>query len=130
MRALDQPDGRTRIYGRAATRDFTCVDDGVRVLLDAPHAAGQIVNVGTGQDTPIVDLARQILLLFNLPENRMIFEEPRAWDRAVRRCALGRTAACLIGSCLSARTATTSRPTSGSATAPLSRHVHRWPDVD
>lgn len=87
MRALDQPDGRIRIYGRAATRDFTYVDDVVKVLLDAPRAVGQIVNVGTGQETSIVDLARQILLLFDLPENRMIFEEPRAWDRVVRRCA-------------------------------------------
>jgi nucleoside-diphosphate-sugar epimerase len=87
MRALDQPDGQLRIYGRAATRDFTYVDDVVRVLLDAPRAAGQVVNVGTGQETSIIELAAKILALFDLPESRMSFEEPRTWDRVVRRCA-------------------------------------------
>jgi UDP-glucose 4-epimerase len=87
MSALDRIDGKIRIFGRAATRDFTYVDDVVRVLLDAPHAAGQVVNVGTGEETPIVELARQILHIFDLPESRMSFEEPRTWDRVVRRCA-------------------------------------------
>jgi len=87
IRALDGVDGRIRIFGRAATRDFTYVDDVVRVLLDAPRAVGHIVNVGTGQETRIVDLAREILRLFDLPESRMSFEEPRTWDRVVRRCA-------------------------------------------
>ena len=86
MRALDSG-GPIRIFGRDATRDFTYVDDVVRVLLDAPRAAGQVVNVGTGQETPIIELARQILRLFDLPESRMSFEEPRSWDRVVRRCA-------------------------------------------
>ena len=87
LRALDRSDGRIRIFGRAATRDFTYVDDVVRVLLDAPRAAGQVVNVGSGRETPIVELARQILLLFGQPESRLCFEERRAWDRVVRRCA-------------------------------------------
>jgi UDP-glucose 4-epimerase len=87
MRALDVPDGTIRIFGRGASRDFTFVDDVVRVLLDASRAAGQVVNVGTGQETPIVDLAREILREFDLPDSRMRFEEPRAWDRVVRRCA-------------------------------------------
>jgi nucleoside-diphosphate-sugar epimerase len=87
MRALDCPDGRIRIFGRTATRDFTYVDDVVRALLEAPRAAGQVVNVGTGQETPVVELARRILALFDLPESRLSFEEPRAWDRIVRRCA-------------------------------------------
>jgi nucleoside-diphosphate-sugar epimerase len=87
IRMLDRPDARVSIFGRAATRDFTYVDDVVRVLLEAPRAAGHIVNVGTGQDTPVVELARQILRLFDLPESRLSFEEPRAWDRVVRRCA-------------------------------------------
>src|SRR5262249_33674787 len=63
MRALDRPDGRIRIFGREATRDFTYVDDVVRVLLDAPRLSGQIVNVGTGRETPVVELAREILSL-------------------------------------------------------------------
>jgi UDP-glucose 4-epimerase len=87
MRALDQVDGRIRIFGRTASRDFTYVDDVVKVLLDAPRATGWVVNVGSGRETLIVELARQILRLFNLPESRMSFEKPRGWDRVVRRCA-------------------------------------------
>jgi nucleoside-diphosphate-sugar epimerase len=87
MHALNRGDGRIRIFGRAATRDFTYVDDVVRVLMDASRAAGQVVNVGTGQETPVVELARQILLLFDLPESRMSFEDQRGWDRVTRRCA-------------------------------------------
>jgi len=87
MQALDRPDGRIRIFGREATRDFTYVDDVVRVLLDAPRLSGQIVNVGTGRETPVVELAHEILSLFDLPASRMSVEQPRAWDRVVRRCA-------------------------------------------
>jgi UDP-glucose 4-epimerase len=87
MRALDGDDGTIRVFGRDATRDFTYVDDVVRALLDAPRALGQVVNVGTGQEISIVELARRILRLFDLPESRMSFEEPRTWDRVVRRCA-------------------------------------------
>src|SRR5215831_9601266 len=87
IRALDGVEGCIRIFGSAATRDFTYVDDVVRVLLDAPRAAGRLVNVGTGQETAIVELAHHILRLYDLPENRLRFEEPRSWDRVVRRCA-------------------------------------------
>jgi len=87
IRALDGVDGCIRVFGTAATRDFTYVDDVVRVLLDAPRAAGRAVNVGTGQETPILELAREILRLYDLPENRLRFEQPRSWDRVVRRCA-------------------------------------------
>jgi UDP-glucose 4-epimerase len=87
IRALDGVDGSIRIFGDAATRDFTYVDDVVRVLLDAPRARGRVVNVGTGEETSIVELARLILRLYGLPENRLRFEEPRSWDRVVRRYA-------------------------------------------
>jgi nucleoside-diphosphate-sugar epimerase len=87
MRALHVDDETIRIFGRGATRDFTYVDDVVRVLIDAPRATGHVVNVGTGQETPIADLACEILKAFDLPESRMRFEEPRPWDRVVRRCA-------------------------------------------
>ena len=87
MQALDAADGRIRIFGRAATRDFTYVDDVVQVLLEAPLAAGQVVNLGTGRETQVVELGRQVLRVFGLPENRMSFEERRTWDRVVRRCA-------------------------------------------
>lgn len=87
IKAVGGVDGAIRILGSDATRDFTYVGDVVRILLDAHHAAGQVVNVGTGRETAIVDLARQILALYDLPENRMRFEDARAWDRVVRRCA-------------------------------------------
>lgn len=87
MRALDAAGGALRILGRDATRDFTYVDDVVHALLEAPRAQGQLVNVGTGVETPIVELGRQILRLFDLPESRMRFEDARSWDRVVRRCA-------------------------------------------
>ena len=87
MQALNGGEGSIRLFGRAATRDFTYVDDVVRVLLDAPRAEGRVVNVGTGRETPIVDLAREILRRFDLPETRIRFEEPRPWDQVVRRCA-------------------------------------------
>lgn len=87
MRAIDAPDGKIRIFGGQATRDFTYVEDVVRVLLDAPRATGQVVNVGSGVETAIVDLAQTILRMFALPVSRMDFEERRPWDRVVRRCA-------------------------------------------
>jgi nucleoside-diphosphate-sugar epimerase len=87
IHALDGVDGRIRIFGRDATRDFTYVGDVVNVFLDAQRAAGQLVNVGTGHETAIVELARHILRLFDLPESRMCVEAPRSWDRVVRRRA-------------------------------------------
>ncbi len=87
MRALDAPDGHIRIFGQQATRDFTYVDEVVRVLLDAQLALGQVVNVGTGRETPILELAQQILRLFHLPDGCIRVEEPRSWDRVTRRCA-------------------------------------------
>lgn len=87
IRALDRRDGKIRIFGQEATRDFTFIDDVVRVLLDAARATGQVVNVGSGVELPIVDLARHILRLFEQPDTRLSFEDARAWDRVVRRCA-------------------------------------------
>lgn len=87
MQALDQPGGRMRVFGEDSTRDFTYVDDVVRVLLDADRAGGHVVNVGSGVETSIVALARQILALFGLPEERLSIEPQRPWDRVTRRCA-------------------------------------------
>jgi UDP-glucose 4-epimerase len=86
MRALDR-DGQVRIFGRDATRDFTYVHDVVRVLVDADRSAGHVVNVGTGVETRVVDVARMILQLHALPEERMVLLPPRAWDGVTRRCA-------------------------------------------
>jgi nucleoside-diphosphate-sugar epimerase len=87
IRALDRPDGCLRVYGREATRDFTYVDDVVRALWEAPRAAGQVVNVGTGTETPILKLAHRLLEHFRLSEACLSLEPPRPWDRVVRRCA-------------------------------------------
>ncbi len=76
-----------KIYGREATRDFTYINDVVRVLLDAPKAAGEIVNVGTGVETKIVDLAAMLLELCGMPRDHMTILPPRDWDRVTRRCA-------------------------------------------
>jgi UDP-glucose 4-epimerase len=87
MRELDRAGGQVRVFGRDATRDFTYVADVVRVLVDAERAAGQVVNVGTGVETPVVELVRRILALFGLPPDRMSLEPPRPWDGVTRRCA-------------------------------------------
>jgi nucleoside-diphosphate-sugar epimerase len=87
FRALDPPDGRLRIFGEDATRDFTYVGDLVRVLVDADRARGEVVNVGSGRETRIVDLARAILAIRGRPADRVAIEPRRDWDRVVRRCA-------------------------------------------
>jgi UDP-glucose 4-epimerase len=87
FRALDPPDGRLRIFGEDATRDFTYVGDLVRVLVEAERARGEVVNVGSGKETRIVDLARAILALRGRPRDRVTIEPRRDWDRVVRRCA-------------------------------------------
>jgi nucleoside-diphosphate-sugar epimerase len=76
-----------KIYGREATRDFTYINDVVRVLLDAPKAAGEVVNVGTGIETKVIDLAAMLLELCGRPRDRMTILPPRNWDRVIRRCA-------------------------------------------
>jgi UDP-glucose 4-epimerase len=85
MRDLDG--GELRLFGRDASRDFTFVADVVRVLVDAERALGQVVNVGSGVETPIVELARAVLDLFDLPEDRFTVGPRRSWDGVARRCA-------------------------------------------
>jgi nucleoside-diphosphate-sugar epimerase len=87
FRALDAPGGRVRIFGRDATRDFTFVDDVVRYLVAAERARGQVVNLASGTETRIVDLAASIAALREKPRDAMILDAPRPWDRVVRRCA-------------------------------------------
>jgi nucleoside-diphosphate-sugar epimerase len=87
MRTLDRDGARLSVFGADSTRDFTYVADVVRLLLDAERAAGQTVNVGTGVETPIVALAREILRLFRLAGDRLAIEPRRDWDGATRRCA-------------------------------------------
>jgi UDP-glucose 4-epimerase len=85
--ALDAPSHRLPIYGEDATRDFTYVDDAVRFLVEAEHAQGEVVNLGTGTETPVVRLAGAILALRKRPADHLVLEPPRAWDRVVHRRA-------------------------------------------
>jgi nucleoside-diphosphate-sugar epimerase len=87
MKAVDNDEGRIRILGREATRDFNYIDDVVRYLLEPETAAGETVNVGSGEETLIVDLAHMILDLFGLDRDRLSHEPPRSWDRVSRRVA-------------------------------------------
>jgi nucleoside-diphosphate-sugar epimerase len=87
MKALDAPDGRILLTGEHATRDFTFVDDTIAVLSDPEPARGHVVNVATGRDQPIGEVARAILCLFDLPESRLVRTARRPWDRVVERRA-------------------------------------------
>ncbi|HEY8428024.1 MAG TPA: NAD-dependent epimerase/dehydratase family protein [Sandaracinaceae bacterium] len=86
-KALDAPDGVVRLFGEGATRDFTYVDDVVDVLARPEPARGQVVNVGTGVETPVEDVAVALLRAFDLPLSRLQRAERREWDRVVRRVA-------------------------------------------
>ncbi|HEY3820510.1 MAG TPA: NAD-dependent epimerase/dehydratase family protein [Polyangiaceae bacterium] len=85
--ALNDPEGLLRVFGEDATRDFTYVGDLMRVLLDADRARGRVMNVASGTETPIVDLARAILAIRGRPLERMVLGPRRDWDRVVRRRA-------------------------------------------
>jgi nucleoside-diphosphate-sugar epimerase len=87
MRALDDTEGRIRIFGETASRDFTYVGDVVRYFLDAERAKGEAVNIGTGSETLVTDLAHKILDLFGLDTDRLVFEPARSWDLVSRRVA-------------------------------------------
>lgn len=87
FRSLDAPDGVLRVFGREATRDFTFVDDVVAILEDAPRSAGHVVNLGTGVETPVLDLALRIAALMGAGHERLAVEPLRSWDRVLRRCA-------------------------------------------
>jgi nucleoside-diphosphate-sugar epimerase len=85
--ALDAPDARLRVFGEDSTRDFTYVGDLVRVLVDAERARGEVVNVASGVETRIVDLARKILAMCGRPADRASIEPRRDWDKVARRLA-------------------------------------------
>jgi len=71
--------GRMLLFGAEATRDFTFIDDCIDVLLQAERAAGQIVNVGTGRETHMCDLADRIRRLMGLPSAPIDVRASRAW---------------------------------------------------
>ena len=85
--ALHAPEGRITLFGEGATRDFTYVDDVVRALLQADRAAGTTVNVATGIETSVREVATACLRVADAPQDRLFVGERRGWDRVVRRCA-------------------------------------------
>lgn len=97
FKSLAAPGGRIRIFGKEATRDFTFIDDVIWFLREAQRASGQVVNIGTGLETSILDLARRILRLRGAPLDRIAIEPPRDWDRVNRRCADVRKLRTLFG---------------------------------
>ncbi|MBI4489893.1 MAG: SDR family NAD(P)-dependent oxidoreductase [Deltaproteobacteria bacterium] len=81
------------------TRDFTFVEDTVRGTLLAgvvPSAVGQTLNIGTGRETPIADLALAINEIVGNTAG-VVYRRRRNWDRISRRCACIERAEGLIG---------------------------------
>uniref|UniRef100_A0A832A4L1 NAD-dependent epimerase/dehydratase family protein n=1 Tax=Desulfacinum infernum TaxID=35837 RepID=A0A832A4L1_9BACT len=71
------------------TRDFTYVEDTARGILLAglsDQAVGKTLNLGSGQDIAIKDLASKVAECFGLDRPHIIYEEPRPGDVA-RLCA-------------------------------------------
>ena len=87
FRAVDQGDGMVRVLGEDSTRDFTYIDDVISILLEAERAAGQIVNLGSGQETAMREVARLILDVCGLAPQRLAIEPRRPWDHVARRVA-------------------------------------------
>jgi len=69
------------------TRDFIFVDDlveGLMLAAQRPEAHGQAINLGTGIQTRIEDLAKMII---DLCGSRSVveYQPPRAWDKSKHR---------------------------------------------
>ena len=70
------------------TRDFTYVDDAVRAMLAAMDASthpGEALNIATGVETRIADLAAHVNRLVGNAAG-LVFDPPRSWDAVSRRC--------------------------------------------
>ncbi|MCG2799043.1 MAG: GDP-mannose 4,6-dehydratase [Cellulomonas sp.] len=81
------------------TRDFSFVADTARAILEAglrPAAVGHVINVGSGFETSINDLARMVIDVVGNPEVEVVHEAPRPADIA-RMCANGTKARDLLG---------------------------------
>jgi len=81
------------------TRDFIYVDDLVDGLVRAGRteaAHGEAINLGTGRQTRVIDLARTIIELCD-SSSEIVFAPRRAWDHSLRRQADNSKAARLLG---------------------------------
>jgi UDP-glucose 4-epimerase len=79
-----------QIYGDGTqTRDFTFVEDAMNATLAvglADKVEGHVFNVGTGVETSVNDLARQIPSVFGHAAYPMVNVEKRDIDTVHRRC--------------------------------------------
>jgi UDP-glucose 4-epimerase len=77
------------IYGDGQqTRDFTYIEDALEALLlvaTMEKAIGQIYNVGTGIETPIIKLAEEIRRIANYKSESIEFRPKRSVDIVARR---------------------------------------------
>ncbi|MGH7263940.1 MAG: NAD-dependent epimerase/dehydratase family protein [Candidatus Rokuibacteriota bacterium] len=79
-----------RLHGGGEdTRDFTYVDDIVEGMLESAiraEAAGETINLGSGREVKILDLATLIVALTG-SRSPLVVEDRRPWDRVARRRA-------------------------------------------
>lgn len=71
------------------TRDFIFVDDLVDGLVrcaNTPEAGGEAINLGTGHETRVIDLANMIIQLTG-SKSEIVYASRRPWDNSVRRQA-------------------------------------------
>lgn len=71
------------------TRDFVYVDDLVDGLVRSartPAAHGEAINLGTGRETRVLDLALQVIAACD-SQSEILFGARRTWDKADRRQA-------------------------------------------
>jgi UDP-glucose 4-epimerase len=77
------------IYGDGEqTRDFTFIEDALAAILLAAiqkEAIGQVYNVGTGIETPIIKLAKEIKQITGFTEGPLEFKPKRPVDIVARR---------------------------------------------
>jgi UDP-glucose 4-epimerase len=65
------------------SRDFTFVSDtaaGILLAGDHPNAVGETINIGTGTDVTIADLARLVANATDRPNAEIVRDEPRPGD--------------------------------------------------
>ncbi len=87
--AIDRGDPMP-VYGDGKqTRDFTYIEDAVNAILTAaqhPNAPGKVFNVGTGIETSVNELAREIGALTGKSDYPVVYVAKRPVDVVNRRC--------------------------------------------
>jgi UDP-glucose 4-epimerase len=81
------------------TRDFNYVSDTARAILLAglrDEAIGQTINIGSGYETSVNDLAKEVASISGRPDVSFVYDNPRPGD-IVRMCADGTKAWDLLG---------------------------------